>query len=93
MQRWITLSLIVVAISLSGLSIGLAQDTAPPALNAEGTPCASPGALVFASPGATMLASSDVETGGTPAATPAQDDSETDVIDESCLPENATPSP
>lgn len=90
MQRVIIMIGIVVALSLGGLSMGRAQDTE---LNAEGTPCASPSALVFASPGATMLASSEVETAGTPGATPTENDSETEVIDDSCLPENATPSP
>ena len=97
MRRWPVVTFLVVALVVGALSIGLAQDESPPAFNAEGTPCASPSALVFASPGATMLASPEVEFPETPAAepgtTPGIEHEETTIIDETCLPEDATPAP
>ena len=95
MRRWFAILAATVVITLGGVTLGVAQDGTPEATNEQGTPCASPSALVQASPGAAMVASPEIELEGTPAgepgASPGAGTEETQIADQTCPTGAATP--
>ena len=95
MCRWFAVVAATLMITLGGITLGVAQVGTPTAMNEQGTPCASPSALVQASPGAAMVASPEIELEGTPAgepgASPGAGTEETQITDPTCPTGAATP--